>query len=99
MNQEKILKILLAPIVSEKTTLLSSYNQYVFKVRSDSNKREIKAAAERLLNVSVEKVTVANVKGKLKVSKGRIGRRPNWKKAIIKVSEGQTIDVTSNINS
>ncbi|ABL01959.1 LSU ribosomal protein L23P [Candidatus Ruthia magnifica str. Cm (Calyptogena magnifica)] len=94
MNQEKILKILLAPIVSEKTTMLSAHNQYAFKVRVDCSKREIKAAVEMLFSVNVENVTTSIVKGKKKIFKGRIGSRPNWKKAMVKVSEGQMIDVS-----
>jgi len=97
MNQEKVLKTLLAPIVSEKTTMLSSTsNQYAFKVRIDSNKKEIKAAVETLFGVTVENVTTSVVKGKVKVYKGKKGRRINWKKAMIKVSEGQMIDVSAS---
>jgi large subunit ribosomal protein L23 len=96
MNQEKVLKTLLAPIVSEKTTMLSSQNQYAFKVRVDSNKKEIKAAVETLFSVSVENVTTSIVKGKKKVYKGKMGRRINWKKAMVKVSEGQIIDVSAS---
>jgi large subunit ribosomal protein L23 len=96
MNQEKVLKTLLAPIVSEKTTMLSSQNQYAFKVRVDSNKKEIKAAVETLFPVSVENVTTSIVKGKKKVYKGKMGRRINWKKAMVKVSEGQIIDVSAS---
>ena len=96
MNQEKLLKTLLAPVVSEKTTLLSANNQYVFRVRTDSNKREIKTAVEHLFGVSVEAVTTAMVKGKKKVFKGKIGRRVHWKKAMITVSEGQMIDVSGS---
>ncbi len=96
MNQEKILKTLLAPIVSEKTSLLSAQNQYAFKVRVDSNKKEIKAAIESLFGVTVENVTTSVVKGKKKVFKGKIGRCVNWKKAMVKVSEGQMIDVTAS---
>ena len=54
MNQEKVLSVLLGPIVSEKTTLATANNQYVFKVRTDSNKREISAAVEELFGVTVE---------------------------------------------
>ncbi len=95
MNQEKVLKTLLAPIVSEKSTELSSVNQYVFKVRSDSNKKEIRAAAEALFGVDVANVTTLNVKGKKKIFKGKTGRRVNWKKAMISVADGQMIDVSS----
>jgi large subunit ribosomal protein L23 len=96
MNQEKILKILLAPLVSEKTAMLSSHNQYAFKVRVDSSKKEIKTAVELLFGVNVENVTTLIVKGKKKVFKGKTGRRINWKKAMIKVSEGQMIDVSAS---
>ena len=67
MNQEKVLKVLLGPIVSEKTTMASANNQYVFKVRIDSNKREIRTAVESMFGVKVEAVTTSNVKGKKKV--------------------------------
>lgn len=95
MNQEKILKTLLAPIVSEKTTRLSAHNQYAFKVRSDSNKKEIKTAVETLFGVDVKNVTTSIVKGKKKIFKGKMGKRSNWKKAMVSVSEGQMIDVSA----
>jgi large subunit ribosomal protein L23 len=72
VNQEKVLKVLLGPIVSEKTTMASASNQYVFKVRTDSNKREIRAAVESMFGVKVEAVTTSNVKGKKKVFKGKL---------------------------
>lgn len=93
MNQEKVLKTLLAPVVSEKTSRLSIYNQYAFKVRVDSNKREIKVAVETLFGVTVEGVKTSIIKGKKKVHKGKSGRCINWKKAMVRVSEGQMIDV------
>ena len=96
MNQEKVLNVLLGPIVSEKTTLATANNQYVFKVRTDSNKREIRAAVEELFGVTVEGVTTSNVKGKKKIYKGKTGQRVNWKKAVVKVSEGQMIDATAS---
>ena len=72
MNQEKVLKVLLGPIVSEKTTMASANNQYVFKVRIDSNKREIRTAVESMFGVKVEAVTTSNVKGKKKVFKEKL---------------------------
>jgi len=96
MNQEKVLKVLLGPIVSETTTMASANNQYVFKVRTDSNKREIRAAVESMFGVKVEAVTTSNVKGKKKVFRGKVGQRINWKKAVVKVSEGQMIDATAS---
>ena len=76
--------------------MASANNQYVFKVRTDSNKREIRAAIESMFGVKVEAVTTANVKGKKKVFKGKVGQRINWKKAVVKVSEGQMIDATTS---
>ena len=96
MNQEKVLSVLLGPVVTEKTTLASANNQYVFKVRTDSNKREIGAAVESLFGVTVESVTTSNVKGKKKIYKGKVGQRVNWKRAVVRVSEGQMIDATSS---
>ena len=96
MNQEKVLKVLLGPFVSEKTTMASANNQYVFKVRTDSNKREIRAAVESMFGVKVEAVTTSNVKGKKKVFRGKVGQRSDWKKAVVKVSEGQMIDATAS---
>jgi large subunit ribosomal protein L23 len=69
MNQEKVLKVLLGPVVSEKTTMGSINNQYVFRVTPDSNKREIRTAVETLFGVKVEAVTTLNVKGKKKMFK------------------------------
>jgi len=96
MNQEKVLGVLLGPIVSEKSTLASANNQYVFKVRTDSTKREIRAAVESLFGVTVHNVTTSNVKGKKKIYRGKTGQRINWKKAVVKVSEGQMIDTTAS---
>ncbi|HIF88852.1 MAG TPA: 50S ribosomal protein L23 [Candidatus Thioglobus sp.] len=96
MNQEKVLKVLLGPVVSEKTTMGSINNQYVFRVTPDSNKREIRTAVETLFGVKVEAVTTLNVKGKKKMFKGKSGRRVNWKKAVVKVAEGQMIDVSAS---
>ena len=77
MNKEKILSVLLGPIVSEKSTLASANNQYVFKVRPASNKREVKAAVEELFGATVEGVTTLNVNGKRKLYKGKSGQRGN----------------------
>ena len=76
--------------------MASANNQYVFKVRTDSNKREIRAAVESMFGVKVEAVTTSNVKGKKKVFKGKVGQRNNWKKAVVKVSDCQMIDATAS---
>ena len=93
MNNDRLYKILLAPRVTEKTTMIGDQsNQYVFKVASDANKSEIKDAVEALFEVKVESVRTVNVKGKSKMFKQRSGRRANWKKAYVRVQEGQTLD-------
>ncbi len=93
MNKDRLYKVILAPRVTEKTTLIGDQsNQYVFKVASDASKPEIKAAVEALFEVKVESVRVLNVKGKSKTFKMRPGKRSNWKKAYVRVQDGQTLD-------
>jgi large subunit ribosomal protein L23 len=93
MNKQRLYTILRAPHVSEKSTLVGGHgNQYVFQVAKDASKPEIKAAVEMLFDVAVENVNVVNVKGKTKAFKQRLGKRPDWKKAYVRVQEGQTID-------
>ena len=93
MSNERLYTVLLAPRMTEKSTRLAeSSNQYVFKVTSDSNKTEIKDAVEKLFEVNVESVRVVNVKGKSKAFKLRTGKRNDWKKAYVRVQEGQVID-------
>jgi large subunit ribosomal protein L23 len=93
MNQERIMKVLLGPHVTEKASIIGeSSNQYVFQVATDATKPEIKKAVETLFEVEVDAVRVTNVKGKVKRSGQRIGRRKDWKKAYVRVKDGQTID-------
>ncbi len=94
MKQDRLYKVLLAPRVTEKTARVGEQgNQYVFKVAPDASKAEIRAAVEALFEVSVESVRVANVKGKQKSFKLRPGKRNDWKKAYVRVQEGQVIDL------
>ena len=93
MSNERLYKVLLAPRMTEKSTQVGeSSNQYVFKVTTDSNKKEIKDAVEKLFEVNVESVRIVNVKGKSKSFKLRTGKRNDWKKAYVRVQEGQVID-------
>jgi len=93
MNKEKILAVLRAPLVSEKTARIQEINQYVFEVASTATKADVKSAVESLFNVTVEAVNVMNVKGKNKTFRNRAGRRGDWRKAYVRLAEGQTIDV------
>jgi large subunit ribosomal protein L23 len=93
MNEERLLKILLAPHVSEKSNRLTDrYNQVVFKVMPDATKPEIKDAVELLFKVKVKGVTVLNVKGKRKRFGALSGRRSDWKKAYVSLEAGHEID-------
>ncbi len=89
--------VVLAPHITEKSTMLSEHNAVVFKVASDASKPEIKAAVEALFNVTVTGVNTAVTKGKTKRWKGRPYQRSDFKKAIVTLAAGQTIDVTSGI--
>ena len=93
MNEERLLKILLAPHVSEKSNRLTDrYNQVVFKVTPDATKPEIRDAVELLFKVKVKGVTVLNVKGKRKRFGALAGRRSDWKKAYVSLEAGHEID-------
>ena len=94
MNDAKLYNVIRAPRVSEKTARLQEVsNQYVFEVATTATKGDIKVAIEKLFDVKVEAVNVVNVKGKSKAFKFRMGRRPDWRKAYVKLAEGQSIDV------
>jgi large subunit ribosomal protein L23 len=97
MNQERIYDIILAPVVTEKSTRISELNQVTFKVRGDAAKPEIKQAVEKLFNVKVTAVNTLVTKGKTKRFKGKAYRRSDVKKAIVTLEAGQTIDVTTGI--
>jgi large subunit ribosomal protein L23 len=93
MNQERIMQVLLAPHVSEKSAVLAdSDRQHVFKVLPTATKTEIKQAVESLFEVKVDQVRVVNVKGKTKRFGQRNGKRSDWRKAYVKLAEGQDID-------
>jgi large subunit ribosomal protein L23 len=93
MSNDRLYQVLLSPRVTEKTTHVGEdSNQYVFQVVNDANKAEVKGAVELLFDVSVESVRMVNVKGKTKSFRMRPGKRSDWKKAYVRVQEGQVID-------
>jgi large subunit ribosomal protein L23 len=97
---ERLHKIILAPVVSEKSTRAAEKsNQAVFKVLRDARKPEIKAAIEKLFNVKVEGVRTLNVKGKSKRFGAFSGVRSDWKKAYVTLAEGQEIDFLSGASN
>jgi large subunit ribosomal protein L23 len=89
--------VVVAPVVTEKSTRVSEHNQVVFKVKKDATKPEIKEAVETLFGVKVTAVNTLIQKGKMKRFKGRVGYRSDVKKAIVTLAEGQSIDVTTGI--
>lgn len=98
MNQERLLKVILAPHISEKSSVAADLNnQYVFKVVSDATKPEIKKAVETLFEVEVGAVSISNVKGKRKRFGQREGRRNGWKKAYVTLKAGQSIDLAGGV--
>jgi len=95
MNQERIYQVLLGPHISEKATVVAEKNrQYVFRVRPDANKLEIKKAVEKLFNVQVASVNTTITKGKNKRFGRSLGRRSDIKKAYVALKAGFDIDFT-----
>ncbi len=97
MSLEKSYDIILSPVVTEKSTQGSMWNQVTFRVDPNASKPEIKQAVEELFKVKVTKVNTLNQDGKVKRFRGRLGRRSNVKKAIVTLAEGHTIDVTTGV--
>ena len=97
MSELKHSDIIIAPIITEKATILSEQNKVVFRVAGTSTKDEIAAAVESLFKVNVLKVNTLVQKGKTKRWKGRPYKRTDVKKAVVRLAEGQSIDVTSGI--
>ena len=85
------------PIVTEKATILSEQNKTVFKVHSGANKRSIKKNIEKLFKVNVLKVNIINTKTKKKIKQGKVSTKPGYKKAIITLKKGQSIDLSTGI--
>ncbi|MGF7172426.1 large subunit ribosomal protein L23 [Azospirillum doebereinerae] len=89
--------LILAPVITEKSTLVSEHNQVTFRVPLTATKPEIKAAVEGLFNVKVTAVNTLISKGKTKRFRGIMGRRSDFKKAVVTLAEGNKIDVTTGI--
>ena len=93
MNQERVFQVLVGPHVSEKAAIVAdANNQYVFKVAVDATKSEIKKSVEQLFKVKVDNVTTLKVKGKVKRNRFGFSTKPTWKKAYVRLEQGQDID-------
>ncbi len=96
MNQERVFQVLLGPHVSEKAAIVGdASNQYVFKVAVDATKLEIRKSVEQLFKVKVNNVNTLKVKGKVKRNKYGFSTKPTWKKAYVRLEQGQDIDFAS----
>jgi large subunit ribosomal protein L23 len=93
MNREQLMSVVLAPHVTEKTSLaMQNNNQYAFRVRREATKTDIRKAVELMFEVKVRGVQVVNEPGKTRRFGRKIGRTQDWKKAYVRLAEGQTID-------
>ncbi|MEJ2119430.1 MAG: 50S ribosomal protein L23 [Alphaproteobacteria bacterium] len=97
ISRERMYDVVRKPIITEKSTMASEHGQVAFQVAIDATKPEIKAAVEGLFGVKVKAVNTLRQKGKVKMFRGKKGKRVNVKKAMITLEEGQNIDVTTGI--
>ena len=97
ISEGKALSIIHKPILTEKSTTLNQFNQYSFKVDTSATASQIKKAIEQIFKVKVSKINTCNIRGKLKSFKGKLGYKKNYKKAIITLKEGDTIDSSLEI--
>ena len=97
ISSEKAFSIIQKPILTEKSTNLNQFNQYSFIVSKNSNSSEIKEAIQKIFKVKVVKVNTSNMRGKLKSFKGSLGYKNDYKKAIVTLAEGNTIDSSLEI--
>jgi large subunit ribosomal protein L23 len=100
VNREQLMTVLIAPHVTEKTSLaMQNANQYVFRVRRDATKPDIKKAVEMMFGVKVKGVQVVNEPGKTRRFGRHTGRTQDWKKAYVSLNQGQTIDYEAGVRA
>ena len=97
MKKFNFLDSIIAPTITEKATALSEYNIIVFKVNKKAKKDFIKKSVEKIFKVNVVKINTINLKGKTKVIRGKKSYKPGYKKAIVTLKKGQSIDLTTGI--
>jgi large subunit ribosomal protein L23 len=97
VSRERMYDIIRSPLITEKSTLGGEHNQVTFRVPLDATKPEIKQAIEGLFEVKVKAVNTLRQRGKIKRFRGFTGKRPDVKKAIVTLEEGQSIDVTTGV--
>jgi len=97
MKNYNFLDVILSPNITEKATYLSEFNKVVFKVRKDANKKLIKKCIEKVFKVNVTKVNTINLKGKTKFIRGKKSYKTGYKKAVVTLKKGQSIDLATGI--
>ena len=96
-NENAAFDIILSPVITEKSTNLNTLNKLTFKVAKDANKSSIKKSIEKLYKVEVIKVNTILSKPRVKMVRGKVGSKTGYKKAIVTLKEGQTIDMTAGV--
>ena len=97
MSKINLYDTIIAPVITEKSTNLSSFNKIVFKVIDTANKKTVKKNIEKIFNVNVTKINIINKKNRTKFTRGRKVKVKGYKKAIVTLKKGQTIDLTTGI--
>ena len=96
-NKFNIYDKILSPVVTEKSTNMSEFNKVTFKVPLSSNKKSLKKSIEKLFKVNVTKVNIVNKKARIKISRGKKIKKKGYKKAIITLKKGQSIDLSTGL--
>ena len=97
MKKFNMLDTIVSPVITEKATSLSEFNKIVFKVHKGSSKNSIKKSIEKIFKVNVIKINTVNLRGKTKLVRGKKSSRPGYKKAIVTLKKGQSIDLATGI--
>ena len=97
MKKFNLFDIIVSPVITEKATILSEFNKTVFRVHKNASKNSIKKSIEKIFKVNVIKINTINLKGKTKLVKGKKSSRPGYKKAIVTLKKGQSIDLATGI--
>ena len=97
MKKTNLLDLIISPQITEKSTALSEFNKVVFKVRKNVEKNAIKKIVEKIFKVNITKINTINIKGKTKLVKGKKSYKPGFKKAILTLKKGQSIDLSTGI--
>ena len=97
MKKFNSLDTIVSPVITEKATTLSEFNKMVFRVHKGASKNSIKRSIEKIFKVNVIKINTINLRGKTKLVKGKKSSRPGYKKAIVTLKKGQSIDLATGI--